>query len=86
MAYIVACDLLELPWGHRFTAVPKFPYERNEFVLLNLEGFLIPGRWHPGDGGSDWLELPGLLIELTHRLAYFIIGLVVPLNVKPCLN
>lgn len=87
--YIVACDLFELyglPHGRPFTAIPKFPYERNEFVLLNVEGYLIPGRWRPGDGGTDWLELPGLLIELTHRLCYWIVGLVVPLHANPCLN
>lgn len=84
--YIVVCDWLELPCGHPFTAIPKWPYEPNEHVLLNIEGCLIPGRWRPGDGGSDWLELPGLLIELTHRFAYFIIGIVVPLHTQPCLN
>lgn len=61
-----------------FTTVPKFPYERDEFVLLSLEGALVPGRWLPGDGGSDWLQLPGLLIELTEETPYQILGLVVP--------
>jgi hypothetical protein len=84
--YIAACHLLEIPYGHPFTTIPKFPYERGEFVLVNLEGWLIPGRWRPGDGGSDWLELPGLLIELTGRILYHIVGLVIPLDRRPCWN
>jgi hypothetical protein len=83
--YIVVCHELELPYGCAFTTIPKFPYEREELVLLSLEGFLIAGRWLPGDK-SDWLKLPGLLIELTERILYQIIGLIVPLNKHPCWN
>jgi hypothetical protein len=78
--YIVACHVLEIPYGCPFAAIPKFPYERNEFVLLNVEGWLIPGRWHPGENGPDYLKLPDLIIELTERVFYFIVGLIVPLD------
>lgn len=84
--YIAACHLLEMPYGCPFTTMPKFPYEKNELVLLNIEGWLIPGRWHPGNGGPDCLELPGLLIELAEQLLYHIVGIIVRLDRQHCLN
>lgn len=83
--YIVACRFLEMPYGCPFTTMPKFPYERDEFVLLDVEGWLIPGRWRPGGDGPDCLELPGLLLELA-ELLYHIVGTIVRLDRQPCLN
>lgn len=84
--YIVVCHALEMPYGYNFTTAPKFPYERGDHVLLSIAGFLISGRWLPGNGGSDWLMLPDLLIELTESILYQIIGLVIPLDTRPCWN
>lgn len=84
--YIVACHALEMPYGCPFTTKPKFPYKKNEFVLLDVVGWLIPGRWRPGNGGPDCLELPGLLIELAEELPYHIVGIIVRLDRQACLN
>ena len=84
--YIVACHQLEMPYGNMFTAVPKFPYERDEFVLLDVEGLLIPGRWRPGENGPDCLILPGLLLELAEHWLYHIVGIVVSIDRQRCLN
>jgi len=85
--YIVVCHILELPYGDVFTAIPKFPYEQDEHILLDVEGWLIPGRWRPGNGGGpDCLQLPGLLLELAEHLLYHIVGLIVRLDMQPCWN
>jgi hypothetical protein len=84
--YIVACHLLEMPYGCSFTTMPKFPYEPNELVLLNVEGWLIPGRWRPGKNGPDCLELPGGLIELAEQLLYHIVGIIIRLDRQHCWN
>jgi hypothetical protein len=74
--YVVVSDRLELPKGRRFTTLAGV--EAGQLALISLEGWLIAGRFYADVAGCDWLVLPGLLIEMTGKLSYRVVGRVVP--------
>jgi hypothetical protein len=78
--YLVACDRLELPKGSSFVILPGV--EAGQLALVDLEGYLIAGRFYPDVAGSGWLILPGLWIEMTGKLSYRVVGRVVPVSTK----
>jgi hypothetical protein len=89
--YIVICHCLEMPYGHSFSTVPKFPYDIGEHALFSLVGFpggeiLIPGRYYTDDDGSGWIQLPGRRIDIPQEIRVEVVGLVVESEPQPCLN
>jgi hypothetical protein len=80
--YVVSCDKLELPRGAYFVALPATKVEPGDMLLFDLAGFLIPGRWRPNFHGSDWIDIPGYLIEITGKIPVRIVGKVVPAEIE----
>jgi hypothetical protein len=74
--YTVTCDVCELPRDSQLIVIPG-PVEPGDLALLDIEGWLIPGRWN----GVDELELPDLILELGEALSFRVIGPVI--QVKP---
>ena len=90
MSYRIISEDTELPPGAYFFTVPEFPLEEGELVLFSIGSQcgenLIVGRWYPDVCGSDWIMQPGRLIRITRDIIFWIIGRIIPIFDRPCLN
>ena len=74
--YIITCDVCEMERNSTFTTIPG-EVEEGDLVLVEVEGWLIPGRL--GDG--DDLHLPSVIVDLSN-IPYRILGRIVPITME----
>jgi hypothetical protein len=79
--YVVTCDALEIPRGSYFVTLP-IPVNRGDLALFEICDFMLVGRWYPSPDGVDWIQLPGLRIELAGeaKASFQIVGAVAPVE------